>query len=369
MQDFYEILGVSRSSTDDEIKKAYRVLARQYHPDANPGDAAAEAHFKEVSVAYETLRDPEKRRRYDTFGPEGLGAAAGFGSAEFGLNDLFDAFFGGDAFGRGSGAAGPPRGQDAETVMDLSLEEAAFGVTRTLDLQMPIECETCNGSGAAEGTHSDTCPTCAGRGEVRQTRRSILGQLVTSGPCPECGGLGTIVPSPCSTCRGEGRTRGSRQLDVEVPPGIDDGQRLRLTGRGPAGPRGGTPGDLYVGVRLLPDPRFERRGDDLFHLERIALTQAALGTRLEIETLDGTEPLVVSPGTQPGAVQRIRGRGMPSLRTGRRGDIIVELGVDIPTNLSAEEAELLVQFAEMRGESVTSPKEHGLFSRIKSAFQ
>jgi molecular chaperone DnaJ len=369
MQDFYEILGVSRSSTDDEIKKAYRALARQYHPDANPGDPAAEARFKEVSVAYETLRDPEKRRRYDTFGPEGLGAAAGFGGAEFGLNDLFDAFFGGDAFGRGRAPAGPPRGQDAETVMELDLEEACFGATRSLDLDMPIECETCGGAGAAEGTHAETCPTCSGRGEVRQTRRSILGQLVTSGPCPQCGGLGSIVPTPCPTCRGEGRHRGSRHLDVEVPPGIDDGQRLRLTGRGPAAPRGGVPGDLYVGVRLLADPRFERRGDDLYQLRRIALTQAALGTELGIETLDGDEPLVVQPGTQPGAVHRIRGKGMPSLRTGRRGDIVVELDVEIPTNLSAEEAELLVQFAEMRGESVTSPKDHNLFSRIRSAFQ
>jgi chaperone protein DnaJ len=369
MQDFYEILGVSRSSTDDEIKKAYRALARRYHPDANPGDPEAEAHFKEVSVAYETLRDPEKRRRYDTFGPEGLGAAAGFGGAEFGLNDLFDAFFGGDVFGRGRGSAGPLRGQDAETVMELTLEEAAFGVTRSVDLDMPIECETCGGAGAADGTHTETCPTCSGRGEVRQTRRSILGQLVTSGQCPQCSGLGSIVATPCPTCRGDGRHRGSRHLDVEVPPGIDDGQRLRLTGRGPAAPRGGVAGDLYVGVRLLADRRFERRGDDLYQLRRIALAQAALGTQLEIETLDGDEPLVVQPGTQPGAVHRIRGKGMPSLRTGRRGDILVELDVEVPTNLTAEQAELLVQFAELRGESVTSPKDHGLFSRIRSAFQ
>lgn len=369
MKDFYEILGVSRISTDDEIKKAYRALARQFHPDTNPGDAAAEARFKEVSVAYETLRDPEKRRRYDTFGAEGLGAAAGFGGADFGLNDLFEAFFGGDAFGRGRGPAGPARGQDAEAVMELTLVEAAFGVNRSLDLTMPIECEACAGSGAAEGTHSETCATCAGSGEVRQTRRSILGQLVTSGPCPQCGGLGTIVPSPCPTCRGEGRHRGSRELDVEVPAGIDDGQRLRLTGRGPAGPRGGVPGDLYVSVRVQPDARFERRGDDLLLLRRVALTQAALGTELEIETLDGTEPLAVAPGTQPGAVLRLRGRGVPSLRTGRRGDLIVQLEVDIPTRLSAEEAELLFQLAELRGEAVASPKDHGLFSRIRSAFQ
>jgi molecular chaperone DnaJ len=369
MQDFYEILGVDRSATDDEIKKAYRALARQYHPDANPGDADAEARFKEVSVAYETLRDPEKRRRYDMFGAEGIGAAAGFNNADFGLNDLFEAFFGGDAFGRGRSPAGPPRGQDAETVMELTLEEAAFGATRTIDLAMPVECETCSGSGAAEGTHPETCPTCEGQGEVRQVRRSILGQLVTAGPCPNCSGLGSIVPNPCPTCRGEGRQRGSRSLDVEIPPGIDDGQRLRLSGRGPAAARGGAPGDLYVGVRMRRDPRFERRGDDLYRLQRIPFSQAALGAQLEIDTLDGPESLAVAPGTQPGAVQRIRGKGMPSLRTGRRGDILVELDVEIPTNLSGDQAELLAQFAALRGEEVSPPKDHGLFSRIKSAFQ
>jgi molecular chaperone DnaJ len=253
--------------------------------------------------------------------------------------------------------------------MDLSLEEAAFGVTRTIDLAMPIECETCGGAGAAEGTHAETCTTCGGRGEVRQTRRSIIGQLVTAGPCPTCGGLGSIVSNPCPTCRGEGRHRGSRGLDVEVPPGIDNGQRLRLAGRGPAAPRGGVPGDLYVSVRMRRDARFERRGDDLYRLQRIPLSQAALGASLEIETLDGPEPITIAPGTQPGAVQRIRGKGMPSLRTGRRGDIPVELDVEIPTNLTAEQAELLVQFAGLRGEEVTSPKDHGLFSRIKSAFQ
>ncbi|HEX4492348.1 MAG TPA: molecular chaperone DnaJ [Acidimicrobiia bacterium] len=369
MQDFYEILGVTRSATDDEIKKAYRALARQYHPDANPGDADAEARFKEVSVAYETLRDPEKRRRYDMFGAEGLGQAAGFGGGDFGLNDLFDAFFGGDAFGRARGSAGPPRGQDAETAMELTLEEAAFGVTRTLEITMPVECDTCGGDGAAEGTHAETCPTCEGRGEVRQMRRSILGQLVTAGPCPQCSGLGTIVPNPCPTCRGEGRHRGTRSLDVEVPPGIDDGQRLRLAGRGPAAPRGGGAGDLYVGVRMRRDPRFERRGDDLYRLQRVALTQAALGAEVEIETLDGPEVVIVEPGTQPGAVQRIRGKGMPSLRTGRRGDILVELDVEVPTDLTGDQAELLAQFAALRGEEVSPPKDHGLFSRIKSAFQ
>ena len=371
MQDFYEILGVSRSSTDDEIKKAYRALARQFHPDANPGDAAAEARFKEVSVAYETLRDPEKRRRYDTFGPEGLGAAAGFGGADFGLNDLFDAFFGGDAFGRGRGPAGPPRGQDAETVIELTLVEAAFGVTRSLDLTMPVECETCGGSGAAEGTHAETCPTCGGRGEVHQTRRSILGQLVTSGPCPQCGGLGTVVPSPCPDVPGRGtsprlpraRRRGSPR-DRRRPATAADGSRSgRAARRGPRRPlrerSGRSPIRGSNGAATIfsscagsrsPRPRWEpssrsRRSTD-------------------------TEPLVVAPGTQPGAVTAASAAGVcRRCARGRRGDLIVQLDVEIPTNLSAEEAELLVQFAELRGESVTSPKDHGLFSRIRSAFQ
>jgi molecular chaperone DnaJ len=373
--DYYALLGVASNATDDEIKKAYRQLARRYHPDANPDDPEAETRFKEISVAYETLRDPERRRRYDMFGPEGASAGAGagaYGAGSFGLNDLFDAFFGGDVFGGGggrSGRAGPMSGPDVEAAMVLTLNDVVFGAKKSLDLRMPVTCDTCDGSGCEPGTHPEQCPTCGGSGEVRQVRRSLLGQLVTAGPCPQCGATGQIIPSPCATCHGDGRVNGTRQLEIDVPAGIDDGQRLRLAGRGAAGPRGGPPGDLYVSVRVEPHADFERRGDDLHRVVRVAMTQAALGTHLKLSTLDGEQDLVVPPGTQHGRRFELRGHGVPSLRTGRRGDLVVEIAVDVPTKLAAEEAELLQQFAAMRGEEVAPAKDHGFFSRIRSAFQ
>jgi molecular chaperone DnaJ len=370
-RDYYEVLGVASNATDDEIKKAFRSLARQYHPDANQDDPDAVEQFKEINQAYETLRDPERRRQYDMFGPDGANAGNPFGDSAFdagafGLNDLFDAFFGGS--GRDRGPAGPMRGQDAETVVQLTLEEVVFGTNTTLDLRMPIECERCGGSGCAPGTHPARCSTCDGSGEVRQTRRSLLGQIVTAAPCHTCSGTGQVVPDPCEECGGIGCIDGSRSIDVEIPKGISDGQRLRLSGRGPAAPRGGLAGDLYVGVRVKPHPEFDRRGDDLWHVMPISIVQATLGTQLQLETLDGARDVEVAPGTQHGTLVRMRGLGVPSLRSGRRGDIVAEVQVAVPTQLSAEEAELLAHFAALRGEHVTPPQE-GLFSRIRSAFK
>lgn len=370
--DYYELLGISRSATDDEIKRAYRRLARELHPDVNPGDPGAEARFKEITVAHETLRDPERRRRYDLFGPDEAGTAAGAGpmGEVFDLGDLFGAFFGGDAFGaRQRGSAGPPRGADAQAVLELTLTEAAFGITTSVPLRLPIVCARCKGDGCEPGTHPARCETCAGTGQVRQVRRSILGQIVTAGPCMTCGASGTVIHNPCPDCRGEGRVVAESQLEVEVPAGIDDGQRLRLTGRGPAGPRGGLPGDLYVTVRVLPHPAFERRGDDLFHVRRVAMTQAVLGARFVVDTLDGPEELVVPAGTQPGRVFRLKGRGVPALRGRGRGDLLVQIDVEVPDRLTEDEAELLRRFAALRGDDVTEPSEGGLFSRIRSAFQ
>jgi molecular chaperone DnaJ len=368
--DLYVVLGLERTCSDDDIKKAYRRLARQYHPDANPDDPSAAERFKEVQSAYETLRDPERRRRYDVFGTDGdrAGAGSDFGSASFGLNDLFDAFFGGEAFGRQRGASGPLRGQDAEFAIELTLAEIIFGVRKTVEPRMPVECDTCGGTGAAAGTHPERCTTCEGTGEVRQVRRSLLGQLVTAAPCQVCSGTGQVLPNPCETCRGDGRVHGTRTLDVEVPAGIEDGQRLRLAQRGPAAPRGGVPGDLYVSVRVPPDPAFVRQGDDLIHRTPVSIVQAALGTKLTLETFDGEQPIEVQGGTQHGALIRLRGLGVPSLRTGRRGDLVCEIAVEVPRNLTEEEAELLAQFAALRGETVDPPRE-GLFSRIRSAFQ
>ncbi|MDZ4827796.1 MAG: molecular chaperone DnaJ [Actinomycetota bacterium] len=365
-RDFYEVLGVPRQANEDEIKKAYRSLARQYHPDANPGDDGAEEQFKEIQRAYETLRDPERRRRYDQFGSDDERAA--FGASQFGLNDLFDTFFGGDVFGRMRGQeSGPPRGPDAEILLELTLAQAVFGTRKTIEPRMPVACSECDGRGAAAGTTPTRCAACDGSGELRQVRRSLLGQIITSSACPTCGGTGDVIPNPCTVCRGEGRVHGVQSLDVDVPPGIDEGQRLRLTQRGPAAPRGGIAGDLYVTVRVQPDPRFERHGEDLLRRIPISIAQAALGTRVDVETLDGTEEVDVAAGTQHGAMTRLRGLGVPSLRTGRRGDLVVEIAVEVPTSLTAEEAEALAQFAALRGEAVKTRE--GLFSRIRSAFQ
>lgn len=367
--DFYAVLGIGRDASDEDIKRAYRRLARELHPDANPGDPEAEARFKEVSQAYEVLHDPERRRRYDLFGDDGrVGASSGPSGSAFDIGDLFDAFFGGNSFGAG-GASGPRSAPDAEIVIDLDLAEAASGVTHGVDVELPGPCERCDGTGCEPGTHPARCETCAGTGQVRQVRRSLLGQLVTSSACPGCAGTGRVIPSPCRRCRGDGRLRTSRHLEIDVPAGIDDGQRLRLSGRGPAAPRGGRPGDLYVTVRVRPHPTLERHGLDLIHRRRIPLTQAVLGATIVIDTLEGPEEVTVPPGTQPGTQLRLRGKGVPALGGRGRGDLVVEIGVDIPRRLDGEQAELVHRLAQLRGEDVTLPAEGGLFSRLRSAFQ
>jgi len=242
------------------------------------------------------------------------------------------------------------------------------GVRRTVEMRMPVECDACGGSGGLPGTHPTRCTNCDGSGEVRQVRKSLLGQIMTAGPCPKCSGLGTTIDNPCPTCRGDGRVNGSRSIDVEVPAGIDDAQRLRLAGRGPAAPRGGSPGDLFVAVRVTPNGRFERHGDDLWHRLPVSIVQAALGAKVQMETFDGPREVDVQSGSQPGARIRLSGLGVPSLRTGRRGDLVLEVNVEVPTNLNPEQAELLAQLAALRGEEVTAPHE-GLFSRIRSAFR
>ena len=372
--DYYELLGVDRGASADDLKRAYRKLARQYHPDANPDDQEAEAKFKEISEAYAVLSDESARARYDQFGHEGLrGGGMGGDPFNFDLNDIFENFFGGNPFGGGRTRrpAGPPPGEDQEIVLDLTFEEAIFGVDRKVELQTAVGCEQCSGTGAAEGTSARRCTGCEGSGQIQQMRQSLLGQMVTTTHCPRCGGRGEEIPNPCPQCRGEGRYRDSMSYEVRVPAGGDTGSTLRLTGRGAAGPRGGATGDLYVHLRVAASERFTRDGDTLYAELRITMLQAALGARIDFETLDQTVELAIPPGTQPGEIFRLRDHGVPRLEgRGRgRGDMLVSINVEIPTKLSKQDDELLRQIAQQRDENVADPGDRTVLGKIRSAFQ
>ena len=365
--DYYDLLEVERDASSEEIKRAYRVAARRYHPDANPDDPTAEARFKEVATAYEVLSDPQKRGHYDRFGSAGPGADA-FGAGG-GLGDIFDAFFGGNPAGFGGGGArsGPQAGPDLETTVDIDFEGAVFGTTEEVEIRTAVACDTCEGEGAQPGSSSSRCAHCGGAGQVRQVRQSILGQMVTAAPCPACQGSGEVIEDPCDDCEGEGRVITEKTYTVDIPPGVDTGSTLRLSGFGAAGRRGGGRGDLFVHVRVRPHDRFERDGVDLIHELHLPVTQAALGAVLEFETLDGTEDLAVPRGTQTGRTFRLKGRGVPHVRGRGRGDLILVVVVDTPVDLSPEAEEALRSMASERGEDV-APAEKGFMSRIKSAF-
>jgi molecular chaperone DnaJ len=376
MADYYELLGVERNASADEIKRAYRKRARELHPDANPGDEHAAERFKELSKAYQVLSDGDQRARYDRFGEAGVGGAGGGPTADDlfggGLGDIFETFFGGGGGGpfgggRSRGPTGPPRGQDLEVVTDLSFEQAVFGDQVTIELKLPVRCDDCEGTGAGEGTRPVACSECNGSGQVQRVRQSLLGQMVTATTCNRCGGLGQVIATPCPTCRGEGRVTVDHSYQVDVPAGVDTGSTLRLSGRGAAGPRGGGSGDLYVHLRVRPHDRYTRVEHDLVTEVPVSIAQASLGTSITLETLDGTEDLVIPAGTQPGREFVLRQRGVPRLQGRGRGDLRAVVRVDVPTRLSDDEIELLTSLAEGRGESVGNGKE-GLMSRIKSAF-
>ena len=366
-KDYYELLGVSRSATEDEIKRAYRKLARQLHPDVNGGNPENEALFKEVTLAYETLKDPEKRNRYDHFGSEGVRGPTMDGFAT-GLGDIFEAFFGGSPFGGNSNRSTTRRGDDLEIALQLAFEEAVFGAQKEVTVKSHLTCETCGGNGSRVGTHPSKCSECGGSGQIRRVRQSILGQVVTTNACPKCDGSGEEILTPCPECRGEGRKIAERTVNVDVPAGVDDGMKLRIPHAGGAAWRGGISGDLYVSLRVIPHPSFERAGNDLILHLHIPLTQAALGVELDIDTLDGQEHITVAPGTQSGHVFRIKGKGAPTIRGRGRGDLHISITVDTPTNMSKEQTQLLYQFAGLRGEEVSNPNEGGLLHKIRTSF-
>jgi molecular chaperone DnaJ len=368
--DFYALLGVSSNASADDIKKAYRKKARELHPDANPGDPEAENQFKEVSRAYEVLSDPDTRSRYDRFGEQGLGAAGGGGDpfGGGGLGDIFEAFFGGGSGGFGSRQqAGPPRGQDLEVTARIDLAGVMFGTQVTVDVNTAVACSDCQGSGAGGGTKPVTCSDCSGSGQVRRVRQSMLGQMVTSGPCGRCGGMGQVVMTPCSSCSGEGRRASKESYTVDVPAGIRSGQTLRLTGRGAVGARGGDAGDLYVHVAVAQHETFVRDEDDLVWILPLTISQASLGVHQVLDALDGELDLVVPAGTQHGHEFVARGRGVPHLNGRGRGHLRVRVAVTVPKNLSEEQEALLRQLAQISGEEVANA-DKGIFSRIKSAF-
>jgi molecular chaperone DnaJ len=373
--DLYELLGVGRNATDDELKRAYRAKARQFHPDTNQAGSQDDEHFKEISLAYEVLRDPERRARYDRFGHAGVfGQAAGgpgpgdpFGNG--GLGDLFDAFFNGMGGAQpGRRRAGPVPGPDAELVVELSFREAVFGVQRAVDVTVPVHCDTCEGTGAQPGTSVTRCPECEGAGELRRVRQSILGQVITAVPCQRCQGTGQSIESPCTDCGGEGRRNEPRTLTVDIPAGVDDGSTLRLAGHGPAGFRGGPNGALFVHLSVAPDEVFQRSGSDLHATVHVPMALAALGGSVPFDTLDDSRDLAIVAGTQSGAVLTLKGLGVPKVRGRGRGDLYTHIQVDTPTELDDEQRELLTRLAAARSEPLgEAPQHEGLFSKLRSA--
>jgi molecular chaperone DnaJ len=356
-RDFYQVLGVERNASDADIKRAFRKLAQQWHPDVNT-DPAAHERFKEINEAYQVLSDPERRSRYDTFGRAGVGGpGAGAGGTGFegfgGFSDIFDAFFGGGAAASSARRGRPQPGADLRYDLRISFEEAVNGTEKEIEFAVLQPCQTCGGNGARPGTEATTCPQCNGRGEVRSVRQTMLGQMVNVSSCPRCQGEGKVVETPCETCHGDGRTERKRVLRVTIPAGIDEGHQIRLSNEGETGPRGGPPGSLYVAVHVRPHPSLTREGTELFYEAKVSIAQAALGTRIMVPTVDGEEEVEIKPGTQPDTEIRLRGKGVPHLRRGSRGDLHVMVDVVVPTRLSKRQRELLQAFADDAGEHVS----------------
>jgi molecular chaperone DnaJ len=366
-RDYYELLGVERTATDDEIKEAFRKLARELHPDVN-AEPDAQERFRAIAEAYEVLSDAERRRLYDQFGHAGL-RRGGYAPSDFAftnLSDIFSAFFGDDLFARNRG--GRARGGDVGVSVTIELADAFTGVTRSVAVDIASTCERCDGDGAEPGTDRVTCGTCGGQGQLQQVSRSVFGEFVRTQACPACRGAGTIVETPCTTCAGEGRTVESKQLEVEVPAGIHDGQRIRMRGAGHAGTNGGIPGDAYVEVRVRGDKRLQRDGDDILSEVDLTIVQAARGAQVSVPTLEGELALEFEPGTQPGEVRVLRGKGMPSLERAGRGDQRVVVNIAVPRRLTDEQRELLDRFEELSGED-TYRRDESFFEKLRNAIR
>ena len=371
-RDYYEVLGVSKSATPDEIKKAYRQLAKKYHPDLNPDNKEAEAKFKEANEAYEILSDSDKKEKYDRFGFAGVdpsygagqggGGFGGFGGfdggMEFDLGDLFGSFFGG--FGGGGGRSNPNaprRGSDIQTNIYITFEEAAKGCKKTVEFQKIEVCDECSGSGAAKGSSPQTCPDCNGRGQINVQQRTPFGTISTSKPCQRCGGKGTFNPNPCTRCKGAGRIRRSVKQEITIPAGIDDGQIFTVRNMGNAGANGGPAGDLRVGVVVKPHPFFERDGYNVWYDVKVSFVQAALGDKLRVPTIDGQVEYILPAGTQPGDIFKLKGRGIQVLNSTRRGDQLIRVNIEVPKNLNEKQKEALLNFNNAMGAKSVEPEE------------
>lgn len=361
-RDFYEVLGVKKGVSEDELKKAYRKLAKENHPDLHPGDKECEARFKEINEAYEVLSDPDKRAKYDQFGHAAFDPSQGFGGGGFGgfegfggFGDIFsDIFGGGFGFGGGGGRNpnAPRKGDNLRATVNIKFEEAAFGVKKDVFVSKIEQCPDCKGTGCAEGTTAEVCPDCKGTGTVMSTKRTPFGMVQSSEQCPKCKGRGKIIHSPCKTCRGMGSVRRQHKVSVSIPAGIDDGQTISLKGQGNAGLNGGPAGDLLITVLVQPHARFERDGASILLDQEISFAQAALGAEVEVPTLDGKVKLNIPEGTQSGTTFRLKGKGVPFLRNGGRGDQFVTVNVAVPRGMTSTQKDALRQYAETMGETV-----------------
>lgn len=371
-RDYYEVLGISKGASEEDIKKAYKKMARKYHPDLNPGDKDAEEKFKEVNEAYEVLSDPNKKARYDQYGHAGVdpnfgaGAGAGFdGAFDFGdLGDIFGSFFGGGAARRTNPNA-PQRGESIRVAVTISFEEAAFGCEKTVSFDRYETCSTCHGNGCAPGTSPETCPDCHGSGMVQQRRQTPMGVFATSAPCSRCGGKGKIIHQPCKDCRGTGFQRKRATLQASIPAGIDNGQTISLRGQGNAGKNGGPAGDLLITITVRPHELFRREGTSVLCEAPITFTQAVLGAELEIPTIDGKVKYTLPEGTQSGTTFRLKGKGIPAINGRGRGDQYVTVYIETPKNLNREQKEALKKFAEAMGEEGDTKEQKGFFNKFK----